>query len=477
MTVANAMTIAAVMASIRCHGELRAWGMVCHPFVCAGRLHAEVPPAEFEDSRRAVTGCSSVIPHDGAVARRRPSVLAAGVASVLALGLVTVSPALANETTDARIAATVGQRVADPALGDTVGVHVMDVASGTRVFDRQASRGFIPASTIKVVTAYTSARQLGPDHRFSTTVHLDTSSRVILEGGGDPILTRQDLSSLAKKVKRKLRARGLEGTLIVDFDDDLFGTPVNAPGWEAGDMPAYISAVRGLTLLGSYSTDTGRITAEAFVAALRERRIDARLGARVDVANEGGRLARFRGNTVADAISAMMPPSENNIAEILFRHVALDTGRPTTWIGAMRATRAVLRGDGFDTTGSRFVDGSGLSYDNRVTPSLLTGILARINQDAALAGVRESLPTAGVNGTLARRFAYAPASCARGAVAAKTGSLPMTVSTLAGLTTGTDGRTRAFAIMVNERPASAAWSATSLAIDTIAAAVHGCVSR
>ena len=74
---------------------------------------------------------------------------------------------------------------------------------------------------------------------------------------------------------------------------------------------------------------------------------------------------------------------------------------------------------------------------------------------------------------LRRRFAAPPASCARGEVAAKTGSLTG-VSTLAGVTKGKDGRWRSFAIMVNQRPGGYPASATSLAIDSLAAVVQGC---
>ncbi|MGA0979371.1 MAG: D-alanyl-D-alanine carboxypeptidase, partial [Candidatus Nanopelagicales bacterium] len=80
---------------------------------------------------------------------------------------------------------------------------------------------------------------------------------------------------------------------------------------------------------------------------------------------------------------------------------------------------------------------------------------------------------AGRSGTLINRFAAAPASCARGEVAAKTGSLTG-VSTLAGVTRGPDGQWRSFAIMVNKRPSGYPTTSTSLAIDTVAATVQGC---
>jgi D-alanyl-D-alanine carboxypeptidase/D-alanyl-D-alanine-endopeptidase (penicillin-binding protein 4) len=172
----------------------------------------------------------------------------------------------------------------------------------------------------------------------------------------------------------------------------------------------------------------------------------------------------------------MLMVSENNIAEVLFRQVARSTGRPATWIGGSRAVRSVLNTAGLGTSGARFVDGSGLSYSNRLSARLLTDVLVRFTVDPQLSAGLQGLPVAGRTGTLRNRFVNAPARCAAGSVSAKTGSLPPTVSTLAGLTKSIDGRTRVFAVLVNDRPGAVAWSNTSNAIDTIAAAIYGCTS-
>ncbi len=385
------------------------------------------------------------------------------------------APGAAANPVDRAIDTAVNRLVTDPALGAGVGVHVRSEATGKTVSDVKAGQGFIPASTMKIVTAYTALRTLGADHRFTTTVYLTEGNRLVLNGGGDPVLTSGDLRRLATRTTKGLRKLGSTGPVVVDFDDDIFAKPRNAPGWEAGDMPTYVSAVRGLGLLGSYTTDSARVATEVFVAHLNDRGVKAVLGSRTDVGSGDRRLARFRDNDVAEAITVMMPPSENNVAEVLFRQVAVAGGEASNWIGARRAARKVLRRDGFVIRGSSFIDGSGLSYRNRLTPTLLTDILMRFHSDTRFAVARDSLPVAGVNGTMSRRFAAPPAVCARGAIAAKTGSLPMTVSTLAGVTKNQDGTTRAFAIMVNNRPSAYPWSQTSAAIDTLAAAVYGCV--
>ena len=405
-------------------------------------------------------------------------ILAGGLVGALALAAPFHAAAAPTAATgaDQRIAQQVRLLWSDPALGDRTGLSIVDVASGASTLKIRSAAGLMPASTMKLVTAFTSLTLMGAQHRFQTRVRvLDSGRRLVLEGGGDPVLSRADLQSLALKTQQALRRQGDPASVVVDFDDDLFGPPGNAPGWEGADMPTYVSAVTGLTMLGVYSRDTASVTAQAFVDALRSTGLRVTRGSRTDVSAQAPVLARFQGNDLAEAVRTMIGPSENNIAEILFRHVAIAAQQPPTWSGAAAATRVTLRTAGVTLRGVRIVDGSGLSYANRLTPRMLTAVLAAIATDPDLAVARQSLPIAGQSGTLLRRFAAWPASCARGAVAAKTGSLPMTVSTLAGLTIGADGRVKAFAILVNDRPSSFAWAQTSAAIDTVAAAIHGCV--
>ncbi|MFM7597976.1 MAG: D-alanyl-D-alanine carboxypeptidase, partial [Actinomycetota bacterium] len=128
---------------------------------------------------------------------------------------------------------------------------------------------------------------------------------------------------------------------------------------------------------------------------------------------------------------------------------------------------------GIDTSPVRLIDGSGLSSSNRLTARTLTDVLDLV-LDGAHADLRplfDGLPVAGESGTLTYRFAAPPANCAKGEVFATTGSLSG-VNTLAGLTEGQDGEWKSFAIMVNSAPSNT--TATKLAIDTIAATVHGC---
>jgi serine-type D-Ala-D-Ala carboxypeptidase/endopeptidase (penicillin-binding protein 4) len=404
------------------------------------------------------------------VIRQARSAAAAVLAVVVAAGGGAI--AQAQPTDDARIAQGVTARVGAPALGGDVTVHVRNVVTDATVAERSAQERQVPASTMKVVTAATSLMALGDSHRFSTSVVSGAQGSVVLVGGGDPLLTRRQMDVLVQRTARQLRKAGTTA-VVVDVDDYRFPQPTDAPGWGTGDRPTYAAAVRPLAFVGEYSNDTVTSVWTYFVNGLNRAGVRARVGSRVLAGTQTSRVARVRPNTLRDAVSLMLRVSENNVAEVLFRQVALAKGYPATWTGSSLAAREMLRSLGLATWRLELVDGSGLSGSNRLTAGFLTELLDKAIGEPMLAALVDGLPVAGRSGTLAYRFAAPPASCARGQVAAKTGSLTG-VSTLAGMTRGNDGQWRTFAIMVNRRPASFPSTSTSLAIDTLAAVVYGC---
>jgi D-alanyl-D-alanine carboxypeptidase/D-alanyl-D-alanine-endopeptidase (penicillin-binding protein 4) len=91
-------------------------------------------------------------------------------------------------------------------------------------------------------------------------------------------------------------------------------------------------------------------------------------------------------------------------------------------------------------------DGSGLSRYNLVTADALVTILSKVHQEDRLReSFEHSLPTAGVDGTLAARMKGTPAM---GNARAKTGSFS-NARAVAGYVTTADGETLAFSIIAN----------------------------
>ncbi|MFD0469079.1 D-alanyl-D-alanine carboxypeptidase [Nonomuraea thailandensis] len=75
----------------------------------------------------------------------------------------------------------------DDALGDRVGVSVIDTVTGEQLFAADPDAAVTPASTTKIITCSAALAALGPDTRFSTrAVQGSAPGAVVLVGGGDP---------------------------------------------------------------------------------------------------------------------------------------------------------------------------------------------------------------------------------------------------------------------------------------------------
>ena len=405
--------------------------------------------------------------------RLRSAALAV-VAAALVLAIAPSAPAqplLSNE--DAAIRSAL--QIDFPRLGGTASVRVID-ADGIHVFGVSMDKPMVPASTMKVITATNALTTLGADHRFVTkVVEGRQRNEIVLVGGGDPLLDRTTLRRLATRTKQQLAATGRSGrTMTVRLDDMLYPAPSDAPGWLSGDSPTYAAPVRALGLLYDYSWDTATNASAAFVDALNAAGVTANFGGRRAASANAATVATVSAHTVGGAIKLMLIYSENNIAEQLFRHVALATGNEPTWQGARQAARDTLRSLQIPIRNLQLLDGSGLSMENRLTARSLTMTL-RLGVDGThpeLSQIvaRRWLPTSGETGTLSGRFWAGGSDCAVGRVFAKTGSLTG-VQTLAGLTRGADGSWKIFAVLTND-----SYGDSRPVIDEMAAEINGCLA-
>ncbi len=400
------------------------------------------------------------------------------VATSLVLGLVaTLAAPPAAASVDPAVDGLITKRLDNPRLGGNVALLAVDAATGEIVSDRDSGRLMLPASNMKIVTAVTTLAALGPQARFTTRVRAGaTPADIVLEGGGDPLLSTKDLRKLANATAKVLPA----GTpVVVHVDDDLFPDTGRAPGWTRSYIPSVASSVEALARLWDYSADPSANAAKVFVKRLQRKGIPASIGPDAD-AGEGAVLAESEGHTVDEAVRVMLRISENNVAEVLYRQVARAVGIEASWDGARQAAEQVLRGVGVDPTGMALLDGSGLSRDDRVTPRFLVDVLrvARTLNPGPFALMFEpdAMPVSGVSGTLDDRygrFVTRQSRCARGDVLAKTGTLFDTIG-LSGVATTVTGPERIFAILVNDRPQRYSALSTRQAVDGLTATITGC---
>ena len=98
--------------------------------------------------------------------------------------------------------------------------------------------------------------------------------------------------------------------------------------------------------------------------------------------------------------------------------------------------------------GVRVRDGSGLSYQDKLTARAVLKILGAMAKRPDFPVFRRSLAIAGVDGTLKDRMR---GTAAAGNVRAKTGTLNV-ASSLSGYVTAANGHTLTFSMLMNGRP-------------------------
>ncbi|HEY0597747.1 D-alanyl-D-alanine carboxypeptidase/D-alanyl-D-alanine endopeptidase, partial [Sphingopyxis sp.] len=130
------------------------------------------------------------------------------------------------------------------------------------------------------------------------------------------------------------------------------------------------------------------------------------------------------------------------------------------------AVRAMLERADVPRTAYDFSDGSGMSTYNRVAPRGMVILLRWIATQPWGAAWRETLPVAGVDGTLSKRFRGTPLERR---LFAKTGTLNAT-NALSGYMTAKSGRTLIFSIYANDVPGGGSATGTmDAALEMIAA--------
>ncbi len=146
-----------------------------------------------------------------------------------------------------------------------------------------------------------------------------------------------------------------------------------------------------------------------------------------------------------DILPLLNKPSDNLIAECLMRTLGLEMHGEGSAAAGERVMLDFLRQAGVDLAGLNIIDGSGLSRRNQITARNLVNLLRFMASHPQAKVFSDSLPVAGVDGTLRNRMRD---TIAQGRVRAKTGSLGR-VSTLSGYLTTQSGEELAFAILMN----------------------------
>jgi len=178
-------------------------------------------------------------------------------------------------------------------------------------------------------------------------------------------------------------------------------------------------------------------------------------------------------------VAGFMKPSQNLETDLIFAYLGETrrTAATPAWRDsetlALAALREFLRQHGLPADDVRFEEGSGLSRNNLTTANATVGLLRTMAKHPAAQDFLDSLPIAGVDGSLKRRMADAPA--ARN-VRAKTGTLRY-ANSLSGYVTTAAGERLAFSFMLNRNAGQPASRRVTLELDDMAVWLAGLATR
>jgi serine-type D-Ala-D-Ala carboxypeptidase/endopeptidase (penicillin-binding protein 4) len=287
-----------------------------------------------------------------------------------------------------------------------------------------------PASNQKLFTTITLLQLLGPEFRYTTTIS-GTSTIVngtlhgdlVLHASGDPTLTGFDLHSFAKRLHAK-GLRHVTGRLIVD--DTRYSHATRAPGWKHKFVPVETGTVDAFTIDDNewrggkaFEADPTPDNAALWRKALKKSHITVKRRTVIaPVPASLHRLVTHRSADLAAIVDDTLTNSINFNAEMMLREAGAQRsgfGSRVTGIAAEKAVAKQLR-----LPLGIVHDGSGLSYTDRESPTVIARWLAVLRTLPFYDTVYFALPLSCVTGTLVGRLC---GPNVRGRIRAKTGTL------------------------------------------------------
>jgi D-alanyl-D-alanine carboxypeptidase/D-alanyl-D-alanine-endopeptidase (penicillin-binding protein 4) len=367
--------------------------------------------------------------------------------------------------------------------GRSTGVYVWDFDAARQLFASHADTRLAPASNMKLVTTSAALGNWGAQHRFKTELYGPgvpvyggvLYGNVYLKGFGDPSLstlsyqrtelhlTTASFESFAKRL-RTLKVRKVMGRVL--GDESWFDKKRTGPSWksslqlECGPLSA-LSGNEGLDD-GNRVKDPATYAAKLLTAALRAKGIKVTGKPGTGKVPDTARLLKQQFSAPLRVLLKRMDKySDNFFAEIMLKGLGKDFYEEGSTQAGLDVSRAWLAAIGLDPASYRLRDGSGLSYENRLTARDLVRVLGAARQRFDFDEYHSALAIAGVDGTLEDRMR---GTAAAGNAHAKTGTLNIAVC-LSGYVTSANDRLVGYAILVNG--GSVSWGKATAAEDDI----------
>ena len=179
------------------------------------------------------------------------------LAALAVLTLAPLAPAVGAQPTSTRAGlADLIDGVLDAGAFDDAywGAYVVNLDTGEELYDRNASRRFIPASNMKLLSTAAALDALGPGFRYRTRLYADGEVQngtllgaLVVRGSGDPTFGGRyadgDVLHVFRQWADSLRALGVrrvQGPVV--GDDDVFDNVHLGQGWQWDDLKWYYGA-------------------------------------------------------------------------------------------------------------------------------------------------------------------------------------------------------------------------------------------
>jgi len=358
------------------------------------------------------------------------------------------------------------------AAGPTSGAYVLDASDRVTLFEWRSRKPRPLASNTKLFTTAAILARLGPEATLSTSVlgvgALDASGawqgNLYLRGGGDPTFgsgpfVRRSYGAGAgvDDLATQLAARGVTAVRGRIFGDESLFDSLRGGPYSGFGVSRYVGPISALAFNRGLAKTSGKSfqsNPPAFAAgrlgdALKRRGISVRQPPRAGITPpEATPLASAESPPLARLIQITNKRSDNFFAEMLVKRLGAQRGSASTTAGA-RSAMAFARRLG---ARPRLVDGSGLSSANMASPRHVVELLDELRDRPDFPVFLDSLPIAGIDGTLHDRMRRGPA---RGHCRAKTGTIAA-VSTLSGYCEADSGDEIIFSVLMQRvRPSRA----------------------
>jgi serine-type D-Ala-D-Ala carboxypeptidase/endopeptidase (penicillin-binding protein 4) len=381
---------------------------------------------------------------------------------------------------DSRLRAGLDAALADPRLAGARDRSCLAVRHGERpVVSRRTDVSLIPASGLKLLTAFAALDRLGPDEQLVTEVRAGAAvgpdgvvnGPLWVVGGGDPLLATADYAATFEnqpQVRTPLEALAdavvAAGVKVVNGpvvgDETRYDTQRYIPTWKPGYITDNESGPASALVVNDgferfarprvAAAEPDLHAAATLAALLQARGVTVAGGAAEGQAPQGAVIvARQASPPMREVVGQMLRESDNLTAELLVKELGRRFAGEGTTVAGIGVVRQALEAAGLPVSQLAAVDGSGLDRSDRASCTLL---MAAIERGGPAGAIAAGLPVAARDGTLAKRFVGNPAA---GRLRAKTGSLDGVVGLTGYVDAPDGGPPLSFSLMANELPRDA----------------------